>query len=238
VNELVSVIEDVEEVRVLIRVCLKKERFQVREYSDGKGFLTSLATERPDLLVLDLMLPDMNGFDILRRLRASHDLSRIPVIILSARGEETDRLLGLSLGADDYVVKPFSPMELAVRVKAVLRRFGPRPGRTPLNAGGGLVIDADTLEVSSHGQRLELTMAEFIILQLLASRLDWVFPRQKILDYLWGNERNTGTRSVDVHMKHLRDKLGAQGKRIETIRGVGYKLLPAGTCALGEGDET
>jgi DNA-binding response OmpR family regulator len=164
-------------------------------------------------------------------MRADRNLSAIPVIILTARAEEADRILGLELGADDYVVKPFSPKELAARVKAVLRRAAPEAARARIDAGDGLVIDTDTVEAFVGGARLELTQAEFRILQLLASRVGWVFSREKILDHLWGNEKNVTDRSVDVHVKHLRDKLGGHGARIVNVRGIGYKLISASAAA-------
>ena len=183
-----------------------------------------LRSEKPDLVVLDVMLPDTDGFTICRGMRADRELASIPVIILTARAEEADRILGLELGADDYVVKPFSPKELAARVKAVLRRASPEAGRSRIEVTAGLLIDTDTLEVFSQGEKLELTQAEFRLLHLLASRTGWVFSREKILDHLWGDEKNVTDRSVDVHVKHLRDKLGAAGKMIVNVRGVGYKL--------------
>jgi DNA-binding response OmpR family regulator len=234
-NEIVAIIEDEDDIRTLVAAGLKKERFRVREYSDGKGFLTSLSVDRPDLVVLDVMLPDTDGFEICRRIRGDRNLSSIPVIILTARAEEADRVLGLELGADDYVVKPFSPKELAARVKAVLRRSTPETARARIDAGDGLVIDTDTVEAFAGGQRLDLTQAEFRILQLLASRVGWVFSREKILDYLWGNEKNVTDRSVDVHVKHLRDKLGGQGGRIVNVRGVGYKLVSSAPTVSAEG---
>ncbi len=233
-NELVAVVEDEDDIRELVTAALKKERFRVREHPDGKGFLASLAADRPDLVVLDVMLPDTDGFEICRRIRADRSLSSIPVIILTARAEEADRILGLELGADDYVVKPFSPKELAARVKAVLRRAAPETARARIDAGDGLVIDTDTVEAFAAGQRLELTQAEFRILQLLASRVGWVFSREKILDYLWGNEKNVTDRSVDVHVKHLRDKLGDHGGRIVNVRGIGYKLVTSTRAAEGQ----
>jgi DNA-binding response OmpR family regulator len=133
-------------------------------------------------------------------------------------------------------VKPFSPKELAARVKAVLRRAAPEPMQPRTDAGGGLLIDADTREVFFGETRLELTQAEFRILQLLASRMGWVFSREKILDHLWGDEKNVTDRSVDVHVKHLRDKLGTAGRRILNVRGVGYKLAPVGTSGRGRRD--
>jgi len=227
-NELIAIVEDEDDIRALVCAALKKERFRVREFADGKGFLASLRGDRPDLVVLDIMLPDTDGFAICRGIRGDRELATIPVIMLTARAEEADRVLGLELGADDYVVKPFSPRELAARVKAVLRRSSPEAGRPRIDAGEGLLIDRDTMEARSGERKLELTQAEFRILQLLASRMGWVFSREKILDHLWGDEKNVTDRSVDVHVKHLRDKLGPAGARIINVRGVGYKLVTAG----------
>jgi two-component system phosphate regulon response regulator PhoB len=188
-NELVAILEDEPDMRALIVAALKIERFRVHEYCDGRGFLSSLATGKPALAVLDLMLPDMDGFEICRWIRSDSCLSPLPVIILTARSEEANRILGLELGADDYIVKPFSPRELAVRVKTVLRRATPELVRVRIDADDGLIIDANTLEAFADGQRLELTQVEFRILQLLASRPGCAFSRMKILDYLWGNEK-------------------------------------------------
>ncbi len=231
-NEVIAIVEDEDDIRALVAVGLTKERFQVREYADGKSFFASLRVGRPDLVVLDLMLPDSDGLEICRRIRADSKLASVPVIILTARAGEADRIQGLEMGADDYVVKPFSPKELSARVKAVLRRTAPDSSRSPIDAGDGLVIDSDAVEVLAGGERLDLTQAEFRILQLLASRMGWVFSREKILDHLWGDEKNVTDRSVDVHVKHLRDKLGPRGNRIVNVRGVGYKLaapLASGT---------
>ena len=233
-NEVIAVVEDEDDIRALVAVGLTREHFRVREYTDGRSFLASLQGGKPDLVILDLMLPDADGFEICRRIRADETLGSIPVIVLTARSGEADRIKGLELGADDYVVKPFSPRELAARAKAVLRRSTPEARRSRIDVGDGLVIDVDAVEVLSGGRRLELTQAEFRILQLLASRVGWVFSREKILDYLWGNEKNVTDRSVDVHMKHLRDKLGPQGARVVNVRGVGYKLAPSpGAAAEG-----
>jgi DNA-binding response OmpR family regulator len=226
-NELITIVEDEDDIRALVSAGLKNERFRIHEFADGKGFLTSLRSEKPDLVILDVMLPDTDGFTICRSMRADRDLAAIPVIILTARAEEADRVLGLELGADDYVVKPFSPKELAARVKAVLRRTSPETGRSRIEVGDGLLIDADTLEAFVDGAHVELTQAEFRILRLLASRVGWVFSREKILDHLWGDEKNVTDRSVDVHVKHLRDKLGEAGRMIVNVRGVGYKLVDA-----------
>jgi DNA-binding response OmpR family regulator len=232
-NELIAIVEDEDDIRALVSAGLKKERFRVREYADGKGFLSSLRTEKPDLVVLDVMLPDTDGFAICRAMRAERATSAVPVIILTARAEEADRVLGLELGADDYVVKPFSPKELAARVKAVLRRSTAGATSTRIEVGQGLRIDTDMQEAYLDEQRIELTHAEFRILHLLATRPGWVFSREKILDHLWGDEKNVTDRSVDVHVKHLRDKLGHGGRLIVNVRGVGYKLSIADPAQKG-----
>ncbi len=225
-NEIIAVVEDEDDIRSVVAACLARERFRVREFADGSSFFAAIARERPDLVILDLMLPDTDGFQVCRILRADRTCASIPVIMLTARDSEVDRVLGLELGADDYVVKPFSPKELAARVKAVLRRATPEVDRPQIDAGGGLVIDTGTLETRLEGRRIELTQSELRILQLLASHPGWVFSREKILDHLWGDQKSVTDRSVDVHVKNLRDKLGGAGKRIVNIRGVGYKLEP------------
>jgi DNA-binding response OmpR family regulator len=225
-NELVACVEDDEDIRLLVGDSLKKERFRVKEFADARSFLAFLGKETPDLVLLDVMLPDADGFDLCRRLRSEPKHASVAVIMLTARADEIDRVLGLEMGADDYVSKPFSPKELTARVKAVLRRYSKtaaEPSR--IEAGGGLVVDLNTVEASLEGRNLNLTQSEFRILQLLASRVGWVFPREKILDALWGEEKNVTDRSVDVHVKNLRDKLGAAGRRIVTVRGVGYKMV-------------
>ncbi len=232
-NELIAIVEDEDDIRALVSAGLKRERFRVREYADGRGFLSSLRTEKPDLVVLDVMLPDSDGFAICRTMRADRAVASVPVIILTARADEADRVLGLELGADDYVVKPFSPKELAARVKAVLRRSTPGATSTKIEVGQGLRIDTDMREAFLDEQRIELTQAEFRILHLLATRPGWVFSREKILDHLWGDEKNVTDRSVDVHVKHLRDKLGPGGRMVVNVRGVGYKLSVADTARRG-----
>jgi DNA-binding response OmpR family regulator len=225
-NELVAIVEDEEDIRALVAAALTRERFRVREHAGGKTFLASLPAERPDLVVLDVMLPDADGFEVCRTMRRDPSFAAVPIIMLTARADEADRVLGLELGADDYVVKPFSPKELAARVKAVLRRRSPEAGTSRIDAGSGIVIDADTLVVSIDGKALDLTQAEYRVLKLLAERMGWVFSREKILDRLWGDQKSVTDRSVDVHVKHLRDKLGALGTRVVNVRGVGYKLAP------------
>jgi DNA-binding response OmpR family regulator len=225
VNELIAVVEDEQDIRNLVTASLQRERFRVKGFPDGRSFLESLPREPPELLVLDLMLPDLDGFEVCRRLKRDERFSSIFIIMLTARAEESDRVSGLELGADDYMVKPFSPKELVARVKAVLRRSGRTAGRPKrIEVGGTLVIDLDTVEVTADGRKLDLTATEFKIIELLASRKGWVFSREKILDHLWGSEKSVTDRSVDVHIKHLRDKLGAAGRYVRNVRGLGYKI--------------
>jgi DNA-binding response OmpR family regulator len=223
-HELIAVVEDDEDIRAVVAAGLGREGFRVRQFPDGRGLLAELRREKPDLVVLDVMLPDTDGFALCRAIRAERDLASLPLIMLTARADESDRVRGLELGADDYVAKPFSPKELAARVRAVLRRASTGPAHGRIDAGAGLLVDTNTLETSLDGQPIELTRAEFRILHLLVSRPGWVFSREQILDHLWGEEKSVTDRSVDVHVKHLRDKLGAGGGRIVNVRGAGYKL--------------
>jgi len=224
-NEIIAVIDDEEDILELVNVALTKERFRVREFLEGLPFLASLDREVPDLVFLDLMLPDIDGFEVCRRMKRDARTAGVPIIMLTARAEEADRVSGLELGADDYIVKPFSPKELAARARAVLRRSGKNPEDSRrLEIGGGLVMDPDAFVATVDGKPVELTTTEFKIILLLAGRRGWVFTREQILDHLWGDEKNVTDRTVDVHIKHLRDKLGPAGKIIRNIRGVGYKL--------------
>jgi DNA-binding response OmpR family regulator len=224
-NEIIAVVDDEEDIRNLVSIALSKERFRIRSYADGTSFLSSLSREIPSIVILDLMLPDIDGFEVCRRLSRDERLESSAVIMLTAKGEEADRVSGLELGADDYIVKPFSPKELAARVKAVLRRTARSHSKsTVLTIGDDLSLDLESFQATAKGERLALTATEFKIMELLASRPGWVFSREKILDRLWGDEKTVTERSVDVHIKHLRDKLGRAGRHIRNIRGVGYKI--------------
>ena len=171
------------------------------------------------------MLPDADGFEICKYLRKQPDTSSIPILMLTAKAEEVDRIVGFELGADDYVTKPFSPGELLARVKAVLRRTEQKPPEEEkIDLGNQLTLDLQKHEVVVQGRKVDLTSTDYRILQLLATRKGWVFSRDKILDYLWGNEKTVVDRTVDVHIKHLREKLGPAAGLIKNIRGVGYKL--------------
>jgi two-component system phosphate regulon response regulator PhoB/two-component system alkaline phosphatase synthesis response regulator PhoP len=225
-NELIAIVDDEPDIVELIALHLKKNRFRVREFLDAESFYKFLRSETPDLIVLDLMLPDADGFEICKYVRKQTGKSSIPIIMLTARAEEADKVLGLELGADDYVTKPFSPGELVARVKAVLRRMEQKAPEEEekIEIGNTLSLDLQRHEVAIEGKKVDLTSTEFRILQLLASKKGWVFSREKILDYLWGNEKTVVDRTVDVHIKHLREKLGPAARIIKNIRGVGYKL--------------
>lgn len=185
--------------------------------------MRSLPRRTPGLVILDLMLPGMDGFEVCRMLRRDPATSSIPVIMLTAKGHETDKVEGLELGADDYVTKPFSPRELVARVKAVLRRTGRAEPET-LALGDLITIDPERFEVKVKDGIVVLTPVEFKILHLLARNQGKVFTRDRILDHLWGNEKAVLDRTVDVHIKNLREKLGDAGDIIRNVRGVGYKL--------------
>ncbi|MEO0092725.1 MAG: response regulator transcription factor [candidate division WOR-3 bacterium] len=223
-NELIAVVDDEPDILELLSLHLKNAGFKVKEFLDGESFYRFLDTQIPDLVILDLMLPDIDGLEICKYLKRQDKLAEVPIIMLTAKSDETDKLLGLELGADDYVTKPFSPKELVARVKAVLRRKTPKTETKKIEIANILVIDNQKFEVFVENKKIELTPTEFKILQLLASKIGWVYNREQILDYLWGQEKVVLDRTVDVHIKNLRTKLGKAGKFIKNIRGVGYKL--------------
>ncbi len=225
-HETIAVVDDEQDILELVSLHLRKNHFSVREFSDGSSFIRYLDSEKPDLVVLDLMLPDADGFEICKYLKRRKHLSHIPIVMLTAKGGETDTVLGLELGADDYIRKPFSPNELIARIKAVLRRMeSRREAETPETITvANITIDPGKHEVFVDGSRVELTVAEFRILQLLASKKGQVFSRNRILDYLWGDEKTVVDRTVDVHIRHLRSKIGSASKLIRNVHGVGYKL--------------
>lgn len=223
-NELIAVVEDEPDISELISINLKKAGFSTKEFSDGKSFLSFLKSNSPDLVILDLMLPDTDGLEICKFLRNNEKHSRCRIIILTAKSEEIDKVLGLELGADDYVTKPFSPKELVARVKAVLRRGNDKLETTKITISSILVIDPEKYEAFVDKNKIELTSTEFRILQILTSHIGKVFTRDEILTKLWGDEKTVVDRTIDVHIKNLRDKLGKAAELIKNIRGVGYKL--------------
>jgi len=227
-NELILVIDDEPRIVKLARDYLEAAGFRVLSAADGPGGLAAARHARPDQVVLDLMLPGMDGLELCRILRSEPATKRLPIIMLTARAEETDKIVGLEMGADDYLTKPFSARELTARVRAVLRRAGETtagPGRRT-QVGADLVIDRDRREVTLNGVKLDLTPAEFGILEALAASVGRVLSRDRLLDLLWGDGKIVTDRTIDVHIRNLRRKLGRRGDLIRNVRGAGYKLEP------------
>ncbi len=224
-GESVLVIEDEADIAELIRYNLEAERYKVSWAETGEVGLRKARQERPSIVLLDLMLPGVDGLEVCRRLKADADTAGIPVIMVSARGEETDIVTGLELGAVDYVTKPFSPRVLTARVRAVLRRQSAAPidDEEPLSLEG-IEIHPGRREVSVGGAPVELTNSEFRILHFLARRPGWVFTRYQIVDGVRGENYPVTERSVDVQIVGLRKKLEGSGDLIETVRGVGYRF--------------
>ncbi len=221
--QVIAALDDEADILELLKVNLEKAGYRFEGFQEAEDLYRYLAREKPSLILLDLMLPGADGLEICRNIRRSEDLAAIPVIMLTAKGGESDKVAGLELGADDYVTKPFSVKELVARIHAILRRPGVgEPG--PRIAVGTLVIDQAKFEVTVAGTKVDLTATEFKILQLLASRKGRVFSRDQILDFLWGSEKAVIDRTVDVHIRNLREKLGEAASLIKNIRGVGYKL--------------
>lgn len=222
-NELIAVIDDEPDILELVSLHLTKANFKVKGFLNAESFFKFLSSKIPDLIILDLMLPDADGIEICKYLKSSQNFSSIPIIMLTARASETDKVLGLELGADDYVTKPFSPRELVARVKAVLRRKTQNSGKK-IKIGEILLIDLNKFEVFVENKKIDLTPTEFRILKILASKKGWVFTRDQILDHLWGYDKAVLDRTIDVHIKNLREKLGEAAKFIKNVRGVGYKI--------------
>jgi two-component system phosphate regulon response regulator PhoB len=220
----VLIIDDEKDLIELVRYNLEKEGFDVIAATDGQAGLEVVKKHRPDLVMLDLMMPGLDGLQVCQRLRADPRMGRVPVIMLTAKATEADRVVGLELGADDYITKPFSPREVVARVKAVLRRSSPQQDDRQIIRSGEMSIDLSGHEVSYKGQRVALTATEFRILEFLAARPGRVFSRDEIIDAALGNETAVFDRTVDVHITAIRRKLGSGADQIETVRGFGYKF--------------
>jgi two-component system phosphate regulon response regulator PhoB/two-component system alkaline phosphatase synthesis response regulator PhoP len=223
-SKLIAIIDDEPDIVELVSLNLQKAGFSARGFANSESFLSFLNKQTPDLIILDLMLPDADGMEICKYLKKKDEWAAIPIIMLTAKAEETDKILGLELGADDYVTKPFSPRELVARVKVALRKQASPKTTAQITIGEDLLIDLEKYEVVADGKKIDLTSTEFKILQLLATNKGWVFTRDKILDYLWGKEKAVLDRTVDVHVKNLREKLGPTGQYIKNVRSIGYKL--------------
>lgn len=220
---MIFCVEDDEAIRGLMIYALGAAGFEAKGFADGTGLFNALQAERPRLILLDIMLPGEDGISILKRLREQTDTSDLPVIMATAKGTEYDKVTGLDLGADDYLAKPFGMMEMVSRVKAVLRRYTPERTEKQMLVGG-LAVDLDGRTVTADGKRILLTYKEFELLRLFLSHPGIAFTREQLLSDIWGTEYCGETRTVDMHVKTLRQKLGGYGAMIETVRGVGYRL--------------
>jgi phosphate regulon transcriptional regulator PhoB len=221
----VLVVEDEPDIRQLIVHHLEREGFRCRHAATGADALRAVRTSAPDLVVLDLMLPEMDGLEVCRRLRADAATAGLPIIMLTAKGDEVDRVVGLELGADDYVAKPFSPKELVARVRAVLRRARPETGGRVLREGA-VVLDPERHVVTVAGTALNLTPKEFELLHVFMEAAGRVLGREHLLSRVWGyaHADEIESRTVDVHVRRLRAKLGDEGRRITTVKSVGYRF--------------
>jgi two-component system, OmpR family, alkaline phosphatase synthesis response regulator PhoP len=220
----ILIIDDEKDLIELVRYNLEKEGFQVKTSGDGENGLVAAAQVVPDLIVLDLMLPGIDGLEVCRALRSNPRTSRVPVIMLTARGAESDRVVGLEMGADDYVTKPFSPRELIARIRALLRRSGDRHPHLEVVRRGALVVDLSRREVTFRQTAIALTATEFKLLHVLASQPGRVFSRSELIDGVLGRDVAVQDRTIDVHVVSLRKKLGACGDQIQTVRGFGYRF--------------
>ena len=220
----ILVIEDEKDIRDLLQHYLKREGYDVHGAEDGDSGLRRLTKERYDLVLLDLMLPRMDGLEVCRVLRSQAQTADLPVIMLTAKGEETDRIVGLELGADDYITKPFSPREVVARVKAVFRRIEKPKSKEAKHEYGGISLDPLRYEASYKGKVQPLTSKEFKLLEFLLGNKGRVLSRDLLLNEIWGYDYFGTTRTVDVHVAHLRQKFPVLNRSLVSIKGLGYKL--------------
>jgi two-component system phosphate regulon response regulator PhoB len=222
----VLVVEDERDIAALVAYHLTREGYRVRTVGTGNDALEAIRNERPDLVVLDLMLPELSGYEILEDMRRRPEIQDVPVVVLTARREESDRIKGLELGADDYLTKPFSPQELVLRIKAVLRRVQAAPvaGAGRVLRGGGITVDLSAMTVHLEDELVDLTPTEYRLLVALMERKGRVQSRRQLLQTAWDIHVQIETRTVDMHIQRLRSKLGEAGDVIETVRGFGYRF--------------
>jgi DNA-binding response OmpR family regulator len=224
----ILIVEDMESVVTLLRSLLEREGFQVTTAPDGVEALEAVRRDKPDLVLLDLMLPGLDGLEVCRRIRHDPLTAHLPIIILSGKEEETDKVIGLEIGADDYITKPFQANELIARVKSRLRRSAPTDPARVLKVGG-LEMQLDRYTVTLHGQPIHLTSKEFNLLRALIMTNGRVLSRDALFESVWGHHKDADlqSRTIDVHIRSLRNKLGPEGYRIFTVRNVGYRLDPS-----------
>ena len=216
-------VEDDASIRDIEVYALQSTGFEAKGFEDGQVFWDALQKEAPELVILDVMLPGLDGIELLRRMKSSSAFSAIPVVMATAKGAEYDKIQGLDLGADYYLVKPFGVMELVSCVKAVLRRFQPQKASSLLQSGG-ISLNPDEHIVTANGARVELTYKEYELLRLFLLHPGMAFTRDQLMEKVWGTDYYGETRTIDMHIRTLRQKLGACGEQIGTVRGVGYRL--------------
>ncbi len=219
----IFLVEDDEDIAFVVAQSLSREGYEVRSFQRATAFYSALDKEKPDLVILDIMLPDFDGFRIARFLKNRPDLADLPLIFLTAKVGEEDKLRGFEIGGDDYITKPFSVKELVARVNALMRRVG-KKRREGVFSFDGLELDVDKVRLTVDGEEVKLTPSEFNILRLLMENYGKPLSRDRIIEEVWGVGRDATDRTVDVHIKHLRDKLGRYGHFIKTVRGFGYKF--------------
>ncbi|MCX7950802.1 MAG: response regulator transcription factor [Clostridiales bacterium] len=226
-SEKILIIDDELHIVELLKYNLEMNGYKVYYALNGNEGINIAYEKKPDLILLDIMLPEIDGFEVCKKIKRDDELANIPIIMLTAKGEEFDKILGLELGADDYITKPFSVRELVARIKVVLRRNTKEEKQTNIINIGNLTIDMERHEVLKDGKRVELTLKEFELLKLLVLNKGKVMTRDFLLDKIWGYEYYGETRTVDVHVRHLRQKIEEDDKNpkyIETVRGIGYKF--------------
>ena len=224
ITKTIYIVEDEPDIRETLAYNLSQEGFKVSEFSDAESCLDKIQKRKPDLLILDLMLPGMSGLDLCKQIRADKSLQNLAIIMLTAKGEEVDRIIGFELGADDYVTKPFSVRELILRVKVILKKQNDAVENNELVEFGPIKLNLDAHEVLINDDEIILTALEFKLLKHLVQRRGRVQTRDQLLGDVWGYSSEITTRTVDTHIKRLREKLGTVGDYIQTVRGVGYRL--------------
>jgi len=227
-KEKILAVDDDPDILKLLQYNLEKEGFSVITAANGQEALRLVRSQPPQAIILDLMLPEVDGLEVCRQIKRDEALSGIPILMLTAKGEEVDRVVGFELGADDYITKPFSPRELVLRVKAILKRSSPRKEPAKRISLGDLLIDLDRHQVWIGGQEVQLTFIEFGLLSALVGRRGRVQTRDRLLADVWNYDPDVDSRTVDTHIRRLRSKLGKWGEAIETVRGLGYRFREEG----------
>ena len=223
-KEKILIVEDDKHILKLIKFNLEKADYECTAVSTGEKAIDTLKRQAVDLIILDIMLPGIDGLEVCREIKERQNLKSIPIIMLTAKGEEVDRIVGLELGADDYMTKPFSPRELILRIKAILKRGKPELIKKDILSAGGIAVDIPKHRVTTNGKAIDLTQMEFKLLVTLMERRGRVQTRDRLLSDVWSMDTGVDTRTIDTHIKRLREKLGKPGRLIETVRGMGYKM--------------